>query len=241
MRIVTRTLPTLCLVLLSPIASAQVCPPSGDANTRPTFDAALLREGRFTYHTTLKGESLGDTVIEIRRTGSTYRITMSAPRIAQSWEAVVRRSFAPVSAHLKMQSRGVPYEMNLIYDRTRVTGDERNGETTTPVRAAARGIVIDQRVDWASIMALEPASGPSLLVRVFDPSTGLSPMLGKVGTSRSMTGAWGTASAVRLDYSICKREHIENYSVFATEATPRMMLREDMPNGLVSELVALEP
>jgi hypothetical protein len=211
------------------------------ANTNPAFDAASLKEGRFTYHTTLMGESLGDTVIEIRRLESTYRITMSAPQIAQSWEAEFRRSFAPLSAHLKMQARGVPYEMRLVYAGTEITGEEREGDVATPVRATAKGIVIDQRVDWASIMAVNAPPGGSIAVGVFDPSTGLSPMLGAVGTTRSMTGAWGSASALRLDYSICKREHVENYTVFATEATPRMMLREDMPNGLVSELIRIEP
>ena len=241
MQTLMRTLATGCLVLASPVTRAQDCAPEGESNTRPAFDAALLREGRFTYHTTLKGESLGDTVIEIRRAGANYRITMSAPKIAQSWEAVVRRSFAPVSVHLKMSSRGAPYEMSLTYEGEVISGEERKGESTAPVRASARGIVIDQRVDWASIMALQPGSGSSLAVSVFDPSTGFSPMRGKIGTTPSMTGAWGTASAVRLDYRICKREHVESYPVFATQATPRMMLREDMPNGLVSELVAIEP
>lgn len=221
--------------------AAKECPPTAHANTRPEFDAATLKEGRFTYHTTLKGESLGDTVIEVRRVESAYRITMSAPEIAQSWEASFRRSFEPLSAHLKMRPRGLPYEMTLTYDGEKITGEERKPDTVTAVSAPAKGIVIDQRVDWASIMAVNAPAGSSFAVSVFDPSTGLSPMVGAVGARQSMTGAWGTTTAVRLDYSICKREHIENYTVYASMTIPRMMLREDMPNGLVSELIRVEP
>ena len=212
--------------------AADACPSTEGANAHPTFDAALLKEGRFTYHTTLGGKSLGDTVIEIRRVGATYRITMSAADIAQSWEATVKPSFGPLTAHLKMRARGVPYEMSLRYDGTRITGEESKEGVTTPVSATSTGVVIDQRVDWASMMAIEAGAGSSMTMSVYDPSTGFSPMLGKVGTAAGM---------VRFDYSICKREHVENYTVFATATTPRHMLREDMPNGLVSELIRVEP
>lgn len=221
--------------------AADPCPAPADANSRPTFDALQLKEGRFTYRTTLRGEPLGDTVIEIRRVDPTVRITMNAPKIGQSWEASVRRSFEPLSAHLRMQSRGTPYEMTLAYDGDKISGEERKGDTATSVSATAAGVVIDQRVDWASIMALTATSGSSIAVRVFDPSTGFSAMLGLVGETHSMTGAWGTTDAVRLDYRICKRERVENYTVFATATPPRVMLREDMPNGLVSELIRSDP
>ena len=53
---------------------ALACPPAGGADSNPTFDAALLKEGRFVYHTTLKGESLGETAIEVRRVGADFVI-----------------------------------------------------------------------------------------------------------------------------------------------------------------------
>jgi hypothetical protein len=65
-------------------------------------------------------------------------------------------------------------------------------------------------------------------------------MLGRIGTTQQISGAWGDALALRLDYSICKRERLEQYTVYATRETPRYMLREDMPNGLVSELLRIE-
>jgi hypothetical protein len=223
------------------LAAAPACPPVGDANLHPTFDAQLLKEGRFTYRTTLKGESLGETVIEIRREGAHVRISMSAPKISQSWNATVERSFAPLSASLAMRGRKGAYEMKLQYAGTKVTGEEREEGVTRPVNALAEGIVIDQRVDWAAMMASTAPAGGSIAVRVFDPSTGLSEMLGKVGGTRTMSGAWGDLTALRLDYTLCKRDHLEDYTVYATRDVPRYMLREDMPNGLVSELIRVEP
>ena len=233
----------LSVLLSTRIQAADPCPSTADADTSPTFDAALLKEGRFTYRTTLKGESLGDTVLEIRRVGQNYRITMSAPDIAQSWDATVRRSFAPLSAQLKMRARGAAYEMSLAYDGRQIRGEERKDGVATPVSATRQGLVIDQRVDWASMMALVAAAGRSMTLNVYDPSTSFSPLVGKVGSTLPMSGAWGgeATPAVRLDYVICKREHVENYTVFATAATPRYMLREDMPNGLASELIRVEP
>jgi hypothetical protein len=217
------------------------CPPIGDADTHPAFDAARLKEGRFIYRTTLKGESLGETAIEIRRAGEAFVISMSAPDIKQSWKAEVRKSFAPVSASLAMNGKNGPYEMNLRYAGSKVTGEEREGGVTRPVNAVVKGVVIDQRVDWASMMAATAAAQGSLAVHVFDPSTGSSDMLGHIGDAQPLSGAWGDATALRLDYTICKREHLEAYTVYATRDVPRYMLREDMPNGLVSELIRVEP
>ena len=58
---------------------------------------------------------------------------------------------------------------------------------------------------------------------------------------QELEGAIGAATALLIYYRICKRERVEEYTVYATQATPRYMLREDMPNGLVSELIRVEP
>jgi hypothetical protein len=221
-------------------AAAPACPSAADTDTQPRFDATLLKEGRFIYHTTLKGESLGETAIEIRRVGAEFVISMSAPKIEQSWKATVTRSFAPLSASLQMRGRKGPYAMELTYVGAKITGEERQSGSTRPVKATAHGVVVDQRVDWASIMAAAVPTGSAISLQVFDPSTGSSPMLGKIGGSQPVRGAWGELDAVRLDYTICKPDHVEEYTVYATRETPRYMLREDMPNGLVSELIRIE-
>jgi hypothetical protein len=232
----------LCLLACAATyAGIDTCPPVGGADTHPTFDASNLKEGRFIYRTTLKGESLGETVIEIRRVDAQYLISMNAAEIKQGWKAKVEKSFVPVSASLTMRGKKGLYVMTLQYAGKNITGEEREAGVTRAVNVSAQGLVIDQRVDWASMMAATAPSGRSIAMRVFDPSTGLSDMLGKIGGLQAMSGAWGDVSALRLDYTICKREHVEEYTVYATNETPRYMLREDMPNGLVSELIRIEP
>lgn len=233
----------LCLLgaCAAAFAGTGTCPPVGNADSHPTFDASTLKEGRFTYRTTLKGESLGETVIEIRRVGTQFLISMNAAEIEQGWKAKVEKSFAPVSASLSMRGKKGPYAMTLEYVGKNITGEEREAGVTRAVNVTAQGLVIDQRVDWASMMAATASSGRSIAMRVFDPSTGLSDMLGKIGGIQPMRGAWGDVPALRLDYTICKREHVEEYTVYATNEAPRYMLREDMPNGLASELIRIEP
>lgn len=238
-----RILRILAMTLFAFAAPAtHACAAPDDADVSPTFDASALREGRYVYRTTLRGESLGETTLEIRRAGPNYRITMSAPDIEQSWEATVDGSFAPLSAHLRMKTRKGPYEMSLQYAVDTVRGEQRTSDGVAPVDAKLGGrVVLDQRVDWAAVMALQAPAGSSVSMLVYDPSTGLSPMLGETSGARQMSGAFGEASAVRLDYRICKQDHVEQYTVYATAETPRYMLREDMPNGLRSELVRVEP
>ena len=213
------------------------------ADSSSTFDATLLKEGRFIYRTTLAGESLGETVIEVRKAGSRYVISMSAPKVEQRWQATVDGSFAPVSATLEMRGRKGAYAMKLDYgtghDGGKVTGEETEAGVTRPVSASLDGVVIDQRVDWAAMMAVK--ADRTVAVRVFDPATGSSEMKGRVGPTQPLVGAWGESLALRLDYSIRKRDHLETYTVYASAETPRYMLREEMPNDLVSELVRVEP
>jgi hypothetical protein len=235
------------LVLLITVLASQAaiagpaCPSTAGADPNPTFDASLLKEGRFTYQTTLKGESLGETVIEIRRVHGDLRITMSAPKVAQSWEAIVGRTFSPRSASLQMRGKRGAYSMKLLYTRTSVSGEESESGITRPVSAALDGLVLDQRVDWAAMMVATASEKSVIAMRVFDPGTGLSQMVGKVAGVQSIRRDDGEVAALRLDYSICKRDHLEEYSVYATREAPRYMLREDMPNGLTSELVRIDP
>src|SRR5690348_2140109 len=112
-----------CAMWVRMAAAGDACPEVTGGHERPTFDASLLKEGRFVYRTTLKGEFLGETVLEIRRAGPAWRITMNAPEIEQSWEATVDRSFSPLQAHLQMKKRSGPYRMSLRYSRDAVRGE----------------------------------------------------------------------------------------------------------------------
>ncbi len=66
-------------------------------------------------------------------------------------------------------------------------------------------------------------------------------MVGTIGGTERMTVPWGDAEVTRLDYSICKRDGVKQYTVYASKDAPHFMIREDMPHGLLSELIRVEP
>lgn len=205
------------------------------------FDAARLREGRFTYQVSIKGKPLGSAVIEIRQqpTGD-YRISFDSIDVDQRWSSQMTRAFLPLAAELQMPGKAVPYRMSIRYSAAEVTGSETKGNSAHPVTAKLEGQVIDQRVDWAAMMAADFPEDGKIEFLVYDPSTASSPLLGTVTPAEPIASVLGTSDVVRLDYTIRKADHTESYSVFATREIPRVMLREDMPNELVSVLVAID-
>jgi len=100
--------------------------------------------------------------------------------------------------------------------------------------------VVDQRVDWAAMMAAEFSKGGTVEFYVFDPSSALSRLNGTSAETLPLRSVLGVVPTVRLDYTIHKNSHEESYAVFATKEQPRVMLREEMPGGLVSVLIAIE-
>lgn len=232
----------MSLMIVAPTfasAAEPACPSIENADSRPTFEATRLKEGRFTHRLTVSGKPLGDMVIEIRRDGDRYRITMKAA--TQHWESTLSPTFAPESAKLFIDRKAGPYEMSLRYAGGEVTGEERNGASTRAVKAPVAGIVVDQRVDWAAIMATTAKADETIVLQVYDPGTALSRMVGTIGRTERMTVPWGDADVTRLDYSICKQGGVEQYTVYASKAAPHFMIREDMPHGLTSELIRIEP
>jgi hypothetical protein len=217
-------------------ASAEDSAPPAPA----TFDAARLREGRFTYELRIKGELLGTSTIEIRRQSpDEYLIRMDAPEIKQRWSANLRRAFNPLAATLEMGGAS-PYRVSLRYSDTAVSGTESKQGSSHPVAAAILRQVVDQRVDWAAMMAAQFPREAGIAFDVYDPGTGFSRLEGTRTAANVIKSVLGTLPAIRLDYTIHKAERDESYSVYATKAEPRVMLREDMPNDLVALLVAVE-
>jgi hypothetical protein len=211
---------------------------AGAAETK--FNATNLREGRFTYQIAIDGKSIGRSTIEIRRLSGAYRIDFDSKDVQQSWSSTFDAAFRPVAAELHMPGRKIPYHMSLTYGTGVVSGQEIKGEATTPVRANFGGQLVDQRVDWAAMMAAENAVGGVKTV-VYDPGTGMSVLEGARQPGEVMQTVLGTQPSIHLNYTILKKDHAEHYLVYATASLPRVMLREDMPNGLVAELVAVEP
>ena len=205
------------------------------------FDASRLREGRFTYQLSIKGKPLGNAVIEIRRQPSgDYRISFDSNDIDQRWSSQMTRAFLPLAAELQMPGKTEPYRMSIRYAGAEVSGTESRGASARQVAAKLEGQVVDQRVDWAAMMAAQFPEGGRIEFRVFDPSTSMSPLLGSTASAEPIASVLGTSDVIRLDYTIRKADHTESYSVFATREIPRVMIREDMPNELVSVLVAVD-
>lgn len=227
----------LAALLFSGVAS------SADASrgsAKPVvFDAEQLRQGIFTYQLTSKGKPAGVAKIEIRALSSgDYLIRSDADVFRQSWSSTFKWNFVPVSAELHMPGRDPPYRMSLKYSGARVSGEESRGSDRTAVDAALAGQVVDQRVDWAAMMAAVIKG--SIRFDVFDPGTGISRLEGSRKASDPIDGVTGRPDAIALRYTIHKTDHDENYIVYATEALPRMMLREEMPNELVADLIRIE-
>jgi hypothetical protein len=75
---------------------------------------------------------------------------------------------------------------------------------------------------------------------VFDPVTGVSQVTGEIAEEEKITVPAGTYDTIRIIYRIEKSKGTERYEVLATKALPRMMVREDFPNGTSSELVSIK-
>jgi hypothetical protein len=237
----TRTPPCLAILVATLwfVAPLRAGEPAAPQPVR--FDAAQLREGRFTYELRSDGELLGTSVIEIRRrTPDEYLIRMDAPAVKQHWSASVGRRFNPFTASLEMTGGKSPYRMSLSYSANEVSGTELKAGATHPVAAVIKRQVVDQRVDWAAVMAAQFPGGNNIEFDVYDPGTGFSMLVGTKMPAKRIAGVLGKQPAIRLDYTIHKADHTESYSVYATKSEPRVMLREDMPNGLVALLVAAE-
>lgn len=138
--------------------------------------------------------------------------------------------------------------MTLAYTGQHVSGDattsaSADGRLPGSDRAVEADIpedAVDQRIDWATVMATDLAPGQKFLFEVYDAKTAVSHVNCIVSDGGILDTPFGKVPALRLDYSVEKSSGTESYSVYATRAFPRVMLREDLPGGLTSLLVKVE-
>ena len=205
------------------------------------FDAASLREGRFTYRLSIEDEVLGLAIIEVRHAGrDSYKITFDSKDLGQRWTSSFGARLDPIAATLDIADEQSPYSMSLRYSGTGVSGTQSAKGAAKPIAAVFDRQVIDQRVDWAAMMAAEIPRAKNVEFAVYEPDAGLSRLVGSRSESPPVGGVLGNVPTIKLDYTIHKDHGAESYSVYATKAEPRIMLREDMPGELVSVLVAVE-
>ena len=233
----------LSLVLLTVTAAAL-----GDT---PSFDAARLRTGTFTYRDTVgsKPGNLSTSTIT-RLVDGSYRFTADFPAFDQSWETVATGSMSPVATTLKMRTReGRHYVMTLKYAGSKVSGeavtspsaDERLPGQDLAVAGETGPGTVDQRIDWATVMTTDKKPGESFEFKVYDAKTGSSRVHCEVSDAGMMASPEGKVRAIRLTYTVYKSSGTEVYAVYTSAALPRIMLREDLPGSLVTTLVKVAP
>jgi hypothetical protein len=212
------------------------------------FDATRLRRGRFEYWIVRDGKQIATFTITVdKQSDGNFRFV--AKGFNQEWESVATSSFQPISAALRIErtERKETYSMSLAYGGDRVTGSTgTTADNTTneaklaemkPVSAAVPAGTVDQRIDWAAMLASRLEVGQKLDFTVYDPATGISKVAGEVRKAEQIRLPAGTFETVRAVYRIEKSKGTETYEVLASKETPRFMVREDFSTGISAELV----
>jgi hypothetical protein len=216
----------------------------------PAFDATRLKTGTFTYQDSVDGKPGDTSSCSVAREGDGYRFSCDFPAYDQSWKTIATHVMSPVSTELRMRTRqGRHYVMTLQYQGLKVKGDavtSRSRDERLPgADRAVEGDItpdtVDQRIDWATVMASDMQPGQSFEFKVYDASTALSRVHCEVGDAGMMDAPGGRIPALRFTYTVYKSTGTELYTVYASAVFPRVMLREDLPGKLVSTLVKMEP
>jgi hypothetical protein len=221
--------------------------PSADLKSlRSQIDARRLQTGEFTYRDSAKGRVLGDGLITIRLNSSdaNYHFSAQISGFAdQRWESVASPTLTPISAQLtfgKGSDQSTAFQLNYANDK--VTGFATNRHAAepkaqVPVSTSIDPNTIDQRIDWATVMAFDLHKGSRFEFDVYDPNTGSSEVRARVSPRRRIDVPAGSFHVLAITYWVKKSTGAERYIVYATESLPRFMVREDFPDGTISELV----
>ena len=220
---------------------------AGEEVARCDFDATRIRTGSYSFRTLVDGKEVGRSRIQISKSADSGNYVFSNVVIgsfSQSWEAVVSPTFDPVSAKLTFgQGSAARTVFELAYQGSRVTGfitPRKEPSKRREVNETINDDTVDQRVDWAAVMALEEyVEGHESKFNVYDPGTGSSLVRVRIGKSGKTAVPAGSFETVRISYRIDKRSGAETYEVFVTKQAPRFLVKERFPNGSVTELVEL--
>jgi hypothetical protein len=233
---------TIALMLMTAAAAAD----SGATPGTTQVDARRLQTGEFIYRDSSKGKVLGESSISIRvdEQDSNYRFSARTIGYAdQHWESVASPTLSPVSARLAFgKGPDQPTAFDLRYAKGKVTGFALNRHssesgTQLPVNASIDSNTVDQRIDWATVMAFDLRKGSRFSFSVYDAATGSSEVHVRVSPRRRIDVPAGTFHVLAATYWVKKSTGAERYIVYATESLPRFMVREDFPDGTISELV----
>ncbi len=213
-------------------------------------DAHRLATGEFVFQDLDHDREVGRGHVTIRPlSGGRYDFRANITGAAnQRWEAITTRRFEPQSATITFgpDTVGNAPSFSIEYHAGRVTG------FVIPHSGPSRGVrrvidtvvptgIIDQRIDWASVMASDLTLGRRFTLAVYDPQLDVSPVTVTVDSAERVHVPAGTFDVFRVTYRIAKATGTEQYVVLVTRSLPRMMVREEFPNGVVSDLVVARP
>jgi hypothetical protein len=202
------------------------------ASTHTAPDARRLRTGHFTYQDLDHGKPVGASHLTIRtRPDGRYEFSARITgNIEEQWLSIATPTFEPISASLTIGPN--PAVFTITYHAGRVTGVARTRSVDAPVPPG----IIDQRIDWAAVTASDLDTGRTFAFAVYDPALGVSRATVRVGALERVHVPAGTFDAYRIIYRIEKSTGPEAYQVLVTRDLPRMMVREEFPNGIVTDL-----
>jgi hypothetical protein len=218
---------------------------------RPDFDAARLRTGTFHYRDHGGGAPEGESAIRIERlpdnAGYAFSNVVNG-LMTQHWLARCAEDFVPLFAELTYGiGDSAPKSFSLSYQAGHVTGFlNQNPRTLDSPKHSVDTVVapdtVDQRIDWAAVMSLrkdEPSE--RFFFHVYDPKAGNSQVEAIVESRETIRVDAGTFEVIKIAYRIAQPSGSEAFEVFASATSPRFLVKEVFPNGLVSELRSVAP
>ena len=226
----------LLTVLVSESSTGQ------SSSISPRGNAEQLKIGRFRYRTLVNGKDGGTSEISISKSSAnifTFTNHVSGA-FAQQWEAVATTMFAPLSAKLTFgEGDKVRPRFELNYRDGRAIGWRIEKSTANRVEVDVKLLpdTVDQRIDWAAAMSQDLVPGHEFAFSVFDPATQISHVTGRVVGPETVTVPAGTFAAIRIAYTIEKPDHKETYQVLTNATGARILLKEEFPNGAITELL----
>ncbi len=219
------------------------------ANAHSKFDAHRLKTGTFIYRDSEGQGEIGQSEITVEQISGSDTFSFSTAvsgKFSQRWRAVSTPGFAPISASLSLgEGAGTP-AFDLKYGPGRVTGFvvDRKGPTAgtkRPVNDVVPRGVVDQRLDWAAVTASDLKSGGAFEFDVYDPSLGISHVAVRIGQVQVLRVPAGEFETFPVTYEIKKRTATESYRVFVSKEEPRILVREEFPDGAQSDLASIAP
>jgi hypothetical protein len=178
------------------------------------------------------------TIRKLQASGNFIYQNKVTGQSSQQWEAIATASFAPISAKLAFgESANMRRAFELTYQAGRVTGfalTKQHSERKIDVEVMPD--TVDQRIDWAAAMSEELTTNGEFAFHVFDPGIGNSRVIGRIAGPETIRVPAGTFEAVRIVYRIEKAGGAETYQLLTNRQGPRILLKEEFPNGASSVL-----